>query len=106
MEHIPLIDELLRIAAAGLLASLILARLRIPTVAGFLVAGAIVGPSGFGLGANVKHINSIAEVGVVLLLFTIGLEFSLTHLRPILPMISLGGTLQVGATIAGTALWA
>ncbi len=106
MGHIPLIDELLTIAAAGLLASLILARLRIPTVAGFLVAGAIVGPSGLGLVENITHINSIAEVGVVLLLFTIGLEFSLARLRPILPMIALGGTLQVGATIAGTALLA
>ncbi|MFO0624885.1 MAG: cation:proton antiporter [Polyangiales bacterium] len=50
--------------------------MRLPTVAGLLAAGALVGPFGLGLVTSVGAIEVLAEVGVVLLLFSIGLEFS------------------------------
>src|SRR5256712_468203 len=56
-------------------------RLRLPAVVGFLVAGALLGPYGLDVVDNVARVEAFAEVGVVLLLFTIGVEFSLGQLR-------------------------
>jgi CPA2 family monovalent cation:H+ antiporter-2 len=103
MGHLPLLDELAVIAALAVLVTVVLARLRLPTVAGLLAAGALVGPFGLGLVHSVHAIEVLAEIGVVLLLFTIGLEFSLTRLRDVFREVALGGALQVGLTIAATA---
>ena len=54
---------------------------KLPTVAGLLAAGALLGPFGLRLATSVEAIEVLAEVGVVLLLFSIGLEFSLVRLR-------------------------
>ena len=51
-------------------------RLRVPTVVGFLLTGLLVGPHGLGLIGAVHEVELLAEIGVVLLLFTIGIEFS------------------------------
>ena len=86
---------------------MILSRVKLPTVAGLLLAGALAGPHGLGLVHSIHDIEMLAEVGVVLLLFTIGLEFSLARLRHILRQVALGGVLQVGMTvlvIAGIAI--
>ena len=101
MNHIPLLDELAVIAALAVAATVLLSKLRLPTVAGLLFAGALLGPYGFGLVTSVDAIEVLAEVGVVLLLFSIGLEFSLARLRDIFRQVALGGSLQVGLTIAG-----
>ena len=53
---------------------------KLPTVAGLVFCGALVGPHALSLASDVHAIEVIAEVGVVFLLFTIGLEFSLTRL--------------------------
>jgi len=104
MGHIPLLDELAVIAALGVLVTVILSRLRLPTVAGLLFSGALVGPYGFGLVHSIHAIEILAEVGVVLLLFTIGLEFSLARLRSIFRQVALGGLIQVGLTTAVVAI--
>jgi monovalent cation:H+ antiporter-2, CPA2 family len=98
MGHVPLLDELAIIAALAVFVTLVLSRLRLPTVAGLLVAGAVGGPFGLGLVRSIHAIEVLAEVGVVLLLFTIGLEFSLARLRDIFRQVALGGALQVGLT--------
>ncbi len=102
MGHIPLLGELAIIAVVGVLVTVLLARLRLPTVAGLLAAGALIGPFGGGLITSVHDIEMLAEVGVVLLLFTIGLEFSLARLRTIFRRVALGGVLQVGLTFGVT----
>jgi CPA2 family monovalent cation:H+ antiporter-2 len=102
MGHIPFIDELAVIAGIGVVVTLILARLRLPTVAGLLFAGALVGPYGFGLVRSIHTIEVLAEIGVVLLLFTIGLEFSLGRLKSIFRQVALGGIMQVVGTAAAT----
>src|SRR2546421_3088293 len=56
-------------------------RLRLPAVVGFLGAGALLGPYGLDVVDDVARVEVFAEVGVVLLLFTIGVEFSLGQLR-------------------------
>jgi len=98
MGHIPLLDELAIVAALGVGVTVLLSRLRLPTVAGLLAAGALLGPYGLGLATSVSAIEVLAEVGVVLLLFSIGLEFSLARLRDIFRQVALGGVLQVGLT--------
>lgn len=103
MGHIPLLDELAVIAAVAVIVTVVLSRLRLPTVAGLLLAGALLGPNGFGLARSLSAIEVLAEVGVVLLLFTIGLEFSLGRIRAIFRQVALGGLLQVGLTAAATA---
>jgi K+:H+ antiporter len=106
MGHVPLLDELAVIAALAVVVTVVLARLRMPTVAGLLVAGAIAGPHGAGLARSVDAIEVLAEVGVVLLLFTIGLEFSLARLRDIFRQVVLGGVIQVALTTAVIAILA
>jgi CPA2 family monovalent cation:H+ antiporter-2 len=102
MGHLPLIDELTVIAGLGVVVTVILARLRLPAVAGLLFAGALFGPYGLGLVRSTQTIETLAEIGVVMLLFTIGLEFSLERLKHIFRQVAVGGLLQVGLTVLGT----
>ena len=74
-------------------------RLRVPAIVGFLLAGILAGPYGFGLVKAVHEVEILAEVGVVLLLFTIGIEFSLKRLLQIKKSVLLGGSIQVLLTI-------
>jgi monovalent cation:H+ antiporter-2, CPA2 family len=104
MGHVPLLDELAIVAALAVAVTVLLARLKLPTVAGLLLVGAMLGPFGLRLVKSVQAIEVLAEVGVVLLLFSIGLEFSLQRLRDIMRQVALGGVLQVGATTAVTAV--
>ena len=75
-------------------------RLRLIPIIGFLLAGVLAGPGALGLIRDPELITAASEVGVMLLLFTIGIEFSLERLGRIARLIFLGGGLQVGLTIA------
>lgn len=79
-------------------------RLRFPSIVGFLVAGILAGPHVLALIRNTNQVEQMAEIGVVLLLFTIGIEFSLKELMRIKHLVLLGGGLQVAGTILVTAL--
>lgn len=103
MTHIPFLEELLVVAAAGVLAALFLNRLRLPVITVLLIAGALIGPHGLRLVTDLHNIEILAEIGVVLLLFTIGLEFSLARLARIARLVAVGGSLQVGLTTAAVA---
>lgn len=75
-------------------------RLKLPTILGFLATGIAFGPYGFGL-INASHeIEILSEIGVILLLFIIGLEFSLASLSKIKKVVFIGGASQVLITIA------
>ena len=75
-------------------------KLKIPSVVGFLLTGVLIGPSALGLVSDLELVEVFAEVGVVFLLFSIGLEFSPERLKHIRRAFFLGGSLQAGATIA------
>ncbi|MDE2927550.1 MAG: cation:proton antiporter [Acidobacteriota bacterium] len=82
-------------------------RLSAPSLVGFLVAGVLVGPSGFGLISATHEVELLAEIGVALLLFEVGLELSLSHVRQWARSVFMGGGLQVGGTllvVAGSAI--
>ena len=92
---------LLAVATAGLVAG---RALRLPAVVAYLVAGVLVGPGGLGWVARSHALEELAELGVALLLFGVGIEFSLDRLRRILPRMLTSGALQVGGTAAATTL--
>jgi monovalent cation:H+ antiporter-2, CPA2 family len=77
-------------------------RLRLPAIVGLLMTGVVVGPYGLRLVRDIHTVESLAEVGVILLLFTIGIEFSLNALLSLKRIVGIAGTLQVGLSI-GTA---
>jgi len=79
-------------------------RLRFPSIIGFLVAGILAGPHSLALINNIHQVEQMAEIGVVLLLFTIGIEFSLKELMRIKHLVLLGGGLQLAVTVLVTAL--
>src|SRR5947208_2256692 len=70
-------------------------RARVVPIVGFLLAGVLIGPSQLGLVANAEAVQAAADVGVILLLFTIGIEFSLDRLARVWRWIVLGGGAQV-----------
>ncbi|MHB8110420.1 MAG: cation:proton antiporter domain-containing protein [Syntrophorhabdaceae bacterium] len=80
----------------------ILGKLRVSSVVGFLLAGVLIGPSGLNLIKNPHDIEILAEIGVVLLMFAIGLEFSLKNLFRLRTVVLAGGSIQVFLTIALT----
>src|SRR5688572_24188507 len=82
------------VLGAGVIASLLMAMLRRPAVTGLLLAGAICGPYGFALVEDKHTIDILAEVGVVLLLFAVGLEFPLSRFLRIGKTLAIGGSLQ------------
>jgi CPA2 family monovalent cation:H+ antiporter-2 len=79
-------------------------RLKLPLLVGLMLTGIAIGPYGLGLIKELEAIEILAEIGVMLLLFTIGLEFSLHRLREMKRLILVGGGLQVGLTITATAV--
>jgi len=97
--HIPLLPDIIVILGLAIVVLLITAKLKIPSIVGFLITGFIAGPYGLGLVQEAHQVEMLAEVGVVLLLFTIGIEFSLGDLVKIKKTVLLGGTIQVFGTI-------
>ena len=82
----------------------ILHKFRIPSIVGFLIAGVLLGPHGFGFVRDVSEVELLAEVGVILLLFTIGLEISLKNLKRIRSAVLGGGFSQVLLTALTTSV--
>ncbi|HOW26884.1 MAG TPA: cation:proton antiporter [Elusimicrobiota bacterium] len=93
-------SEIIIIFSAAVLISYLFQKLRQPSIVGFLITGVLLGPSCLSLIANQQLIEILAEVGIILLLFTIGLEFSLSHFGRWKKQILLGGTLQILVTVA------
>ena len=99
MENIPILRDFVILIAVCVPISIIFARIGIPTIVGFLVTGVLIGPFGLGLVTEMHSVEVLAEIGVVLLLFTIGLEFSLTKMLKIRREALYGGGLQVAITV-------
>lgn len=99
--HTPqLFTDLLIILLASVPVAILCVRLKLPLIAGFMIAGMAIGPYGLGLIKDTAAIEVLAEIGVMLLLFTIGLEFSPNRLREMRRNVLFGGGLQVSLTVA------
>ncbi len=93
-----LFDSLV-ILGASVAVLLVSHRLRLPGVVGLLLTGVLIGPSGLGLFPDPERVEVFAEIGVVFLLFAIGLELSLERLQEIRRAFLLGGAVQAGLTL-------
>ncbi|KAI3427997.1 hypothetical protein D9Q98_006384 [Chlorella vulgaris] len=105
------VRDLTVLIAASAAAGLAMSAVGQPAINGYFVAGSLVGPGGLKLIKEIVQVQSVAQLGVQLLLFTLGLEFSLTKLRAVRNVALLGGLLQtalfavlagVGAMLIGT----
>jgi len=97
-EHGLLLPELVLTYALALVFILSLARIRVPPIVAFIIAGAVAGPAGIGIVKTQEDVNLLADLGIVLLLFTVGLEFSLNEIQRIWKAVVFGGSLQIGGT--------
>jgi CPA2 family monovalent cation:H+ antiporter-2 len=95
-----LLIDLVVIFGLSVLATLVCHRLQLPSAIGLLVGGVLAGPELLGLVRNVHEIELLAEVGVVLLLFVIGLEISIADLARLQRFFSVGGSVQFFGTAA------
>ena len=98
-SYATLFTDIVVIFLLSVILLLALYRIKIPSVVGFLIAGIIVGPAGLGLIHNQDSIEFFAELGVIFLLFTIGLEFSISHILKSRQFVLIGGGVQVLSTV-------
>ncbi len=104
MAHdMPLLTDLLVILVSAIPIAFVFQRLRQPVIVGFMITGILIGPYGLGFIRRLDDIEVLAEIGVVLLLFTIGLEFSMRRIIDLKRFVSVGGSAQVAATVVATA---
>ena len=100
MPEIHFLEELLIVLVVTISIVFLFQKVRVPAIVGFLLAGVIIGPGALGLIKNVNQVETLADIGVVLLLFTIGIEFSLESFLAMQRRIIWAGFLQVFATIS------
>ena len=101
----PLPTDLLVVLGAALAVLLLFRPLRLPPTLGFMLTGMLIGPHGLRAVADTHQVEELADLGVTLLLFVIGLEFSIGKLREYHRAFFGGGALQVLLTTgAATAI--
>jgi monovalent cation:H+ antiporter-2, CPA2 family len=102
MEQFDFLTDLVVVYATAAAVVFLFQRLRLPAIVGLLVAGVIVGPYGLSLVKEVSRVELLADIGVVLLLFTVGMEFTRERLSGMGHLLGIGA-LQVGLSILWTA---
>ncbi|MBS3738482.1 monovalent cation:proton antiporter family protein [Mesohalobacter halotolerans] len=97
--HLPLLQDLVVIMGFSIVVVFLLNRLKIPSILGFLFTGVLIGPHALSLVKAVEQVEIISEIGVILLLFVIGMELSIKQLMSIRKTVFIGGSFQVGITL-------
>ena len=92
------LTDILIVLAVAVVVTLIFSRLRLPALVGLFVAGALIGPNSLALIGSAESVEALAEIGVIFLLFTLGLEFSFGRMRRLARVILIAGPLQVIVT--------
>lgn len=100
MDAFRLLQDLAIALAAALGLGLLCRRFKQPPLIGYLVGGLLVGPSGVKLVSDAHSIEVLAEVGVVLLMFALGVETSFSELKPVRRFAVIGGAIQMATTVA------
>jgi len=96
----PFFSEFLIILIAATVVALVFERLRLSLILGFLLAGVVIGPHGLQLITDSERIQTFADIGVILLMLTIGLEFSFSRLKGLRNIGVFGGGAQIILSIA------
>ncbi len=99
MDNFLIIQDIVVILLVSLPIIFLFKKINLPSIVGFLIAGMLIGPYGFNLIKSVNQISVMAEIGVMLLMFTIGLEFSLSQLIRIKKFLLIAGGFQLLVTI-------
>jgi CPA2 family monovalent cation:H+ antiporter-2 len=99
-----ILKDIVIIFALSTFVNFIFNRIKIPAIIGYLITGIIAGPHLLALIDSPENVEVMAEIGVILLMFTIGLEFSLNHLFRIRKIVFVGGFLQLLLTAGITIL--
>lgn len=99
-----ILKDIVIIFAFATAVNYIFTKMKIPTIIGYLLTGIIAGPYVLGVIHSPHEIEFMAEIGIILLMFTIGLEFSLNHLIKIRNIVFLGGFVQLAFTAGATML--
>jgi monovalent cation:H+ antiporter-2, CPA2 family len=99
MTDYSVLSNLLVIFSVSIAVVFVFHQFRLPSIAGFLVAGALIGPHGLNLIGDIGTVQVLAEIGVVLLLFTIGIEFSLVQLATLRRILFVAGPIQIGGVL-------
>jgi CPA2 family monovalent cation:H+ antiporter-2 len=97
---LPFLNEIVALFMVSVLIAYICYKIKLVPIAGFLIAGVIIGPNALGIVQDQELVDMLAEIGIILLLFTIGIEFSLEKLSRIRNAIFVGGGLQVLLTVS------
>ena len=97
--HLPLLQDILILLGFSVVIVFVLQRLKLPSIIGFLLTGVVIGPYGLSLIHAVEQVEILSEVGVILLLFVIGMELSIKQLATIKKTAFLGRFIQVGLTV-------
>jgi CPA2 family monovalent cation:H+ antiporter-2 len=93
-----ILKDIVIIFALSTFVNFIFTKIKIPTIVGYLITGIIAGPHLLALIHSPNEIELMSEIGVIILMFTIGLEFSLNHLMKIRNIVFFGGFVQLIAT--------
>lgn len=104
--ELPFLEEIVTVFTLSSVVVLASHKLKIPTIVALLISGVLCGPSALGLVNDKEAVDIMAEVGVALLLFTIGMELSSKELVRIKRPLLIGGTSQVAMTVVLTSLLA
>lgn len=99
MPDSDLLTDLLVIFTVSITVVFLFQKARLPSIAGFLAAGALIGPHGLNLVSDLGQVQTMAEIGVVLLLFTIGVEFSLSQLAASRSVLLISAPLQLAGVL-------
>ncbi len=94
----PILADILIIFAFAIPVAFLFHKLKLPPIIGLLVTGAVIGPSGLGFIQDIDRINLLAQIGVALLVFSLGLEFSFKHFGEVKAVAIFGGILQIALT--------
>jgi CPA2 family monovalent cation:H+ antiporter-2 len=101
--------EVIVVLLAAVVSTLLFQRLGLGTVLGYIVAGTVIGPAGLALVSEGETIHALAELGIVFLLFTVGLELPVERIKLLFWRtfaLGAGQILVTGLAVAGVALWA
>ena len=89
------LTDILIVLAVAVVVTLLFSRARLPALVGLFVAGAVIGPNATGLISSPESVEELAEVGVIFLLFALGLEFSFKRIARLARVVLIAGPLQV-----------
>lgn len=92
---LPFLNEIVALFMVSVVIAFLCYKIKLVPISGFLLAGVLIGPNALGLVQDQSLVDMLAEIGIILLLFTIGIEFSLEKLARIRSAIFIGGGLQV-----------